>query len=193
MCFSTDFWNERYQNEKTAWDIKYPSTPLKEYIYQIDNKELRILIPGCGNAYEAEYLIEQGFTNITLIDISDVLVESLKNKFVNTPQITILNQDFFDLQGEFDLIIEQTFFCAIDPNLRTAYVDKMESLLSENGRLVGVLFNIDFNNPFPPFGGNKEEYEQLFRNKFKFKHFEVAYNSIKPRSGNELFICLLKV
>lgn len=45
------YWNERYQNSATGWDIGAVSTPLKEYIDQLDSKEIRILIPGCGNAY----------------------------------------------------------------------------------------------------------------------------------------------
>ena len=192
MCFSTDFWNERYQNNQMGWDIASPSTPIKEYIDQLEDKNIKILIPGCGNAYEAEYLIEKGFTNITLIDISDVLVERLQEKFKNQSQIKIFNQDFFELEGNFDLIIEQTFFCAISPNLRENYVDKMHDLLNYNGKLVGLLFASEFGNPFPPFGGTKEEYIDLFKNKFEFIHFDLAYNSIKPRSGNELFICFRK-
>ena len=47
----------------------------------IYNKEAKILIPGCGNTYEAEYLLEQGFTNITVIDIAPTLVENLKKKY----------------------------------------------------------------------------------------------------------------
>lgn len=192
MCFNTSFWNERYQNNQTGWDLKGPSTPLKDYIDQIENKNLKILIPGCGNAYEAEYLLEKGFKDITLIDISDVLVNRLKEKFKKYPQIKIIHEDFFDFKGQFDLILEQTFFCAIDPNLRIQYVNKMYDLLNVNGKLVGLLFNINFNNPFPPFGGTKDEYEELFKNKFEFKYFETAYNSIKPRNGNELFICFTK-
>ena len=97
MCFNASFWNERYSTNQTGWDLKGPSTPLKEYIDQITNKNIKILIPGCGNAYEAEYLLEKGFTNITLIDISDVLVQDLQEKFKNNSEIKILNQDFFEL------------------------------------------------------------------------------------------------
>lgn len=188
MCFSAAFWNERYQNNQTGWDLNGPSTPLKEYIDQIEDKNIRILIPGCGNAYEAEYLIQQGFTSITLVDISDVLVNNLKEKFIDNPSINIINQDFFDLDGNFDLILEQTFFCALSPSLRTNYVNKIHDLLAPNGLLVGVLFQVDFGQPYPPFGGSKVEYKNLFSEKFKIEKLETCYNSIKPRKGSELFI-----
>ena len=61
MKLNENFWNNKYINNETGWDLKAPSTPLKEYIDQLENKNIRILIPGCGNAYEAEYLLKQGF------------------------------------------------------------------------------------------------------------------------------------
>lgn len=190
MCFNASFWNERYSTNQTGWDLKGPSTPLKEYIDQITNKNIKILIPGCGNAYEAEYLLEKGFTNITLIDISDVLVQDLQEKFKNNSEIKILNQDFFELNDSFDLVIEQTFFCALNPDLRTDYADKMYEIINPNGKLIGLLFNTNFGNPTPPFGGSKEEYLDLFSKQFNIHVMEDCYNSIKPRSGSELFINL---
>lgn len=187
MCFNASFWNERYYSNQTGWDLNGPSTPLKEYIDQLTDKNIKILIPGCGNAYEAEYLLEQNFTNITLIDISDILVEELKEKFKNNPEIKIINQDFFTYNDTFDLVLEQTFFCALDPELRLDYVSKMHEIINPNGKLVGVLFNTIFGKPFPPFGGTKEEYLELFSDKFEINRIEECYNSIKPRSGNELF------
>jgi len=190
MDFDANFWNLKYSNNQTGWDLKSPSTPLKEYIDQLDNLQIKILIPGCGNAYEAEYLLAKGFTNITLIDISDILVQELQEKFRDNPEIKIFNQDFFELDETYDLILEQTFFCALNPDLRPKYVEKMHQILSRNGHLVGVLFNIQFGDPSPPFGGTKEEYLQLFSTKFQINTLENCYNSIKPRAGSELFINL---
>jgi 2-keto-3-deoxy-6-phosphogluconate aldolase len=64
------YWNNRYINNETGWDLRQVSPPLKAYFDQLENKNSSILIPGCGNAYEAIYLAEQGFTNITVIDIA---------------------------------------------------------------------------------------------------------------------------
>ena len=188
MEFNANYWNDRYLSNATRWDLKGPSTPIKKYIDQLTDKNIKILIPGCGNAYEAEYLLANGFTNVTLIDISDVLVNELKLKFKNIPNVTIINQDFFDCEGEFDLILEQTFFCALNPLLRPKYVAKMKELLHPNGKLVGLLFNTDFNNPFPPFGGSSAEYQDLFQQDFDLIRLDECYNSIPPRAGMELFI-----
>jgi SAM-dependent methyltransferase len=188
-----NYWETRYRLHDTGWDIGAVSTPLKTYIDQLADKNISILIPGCGNAYEAEYLLAQGFTNVTLIDISPSLVEALKKKFTGEDQqkIQIRCADFFTIQSTYDLILEQTFFCALDPGLRKAYVDKMYGLLKPGGKLVGVLFDRDFEGG-PPFGGDKAEYENLFEEKFTIKKMEACYNSIGPRSGTELFIILEK-
>ncbi|MCG3167346.1 MAG: Thiopurine S-methyltransferase [Bacteroidia bacterium] len=186
------FWDERYQTNETGWDLGAVSPPLKAYIDQLQNKNLRILIPGCGNTYEAEYMLQQGFTNITLIDIAPTLVNNLKEKFKNNTNINILLGDFFVHQGEYDLILEQTFFCALNPSLRTKYRDKMLTLLAAEGKLSGLLFNKVFEKEGPPFGGSKQEYELLFKTGFRFITCEPCYNSVAPRAGGELFIILQK-
>src|SRR6478736_3698736 len=191
MELNDKYWTDRYQNRETGWDIGEVSTPIKEYIDQLKNKTIRILVPGCGNAYEAAYLVDMGFQDITLIDISEAKSNELAKKFVKNPCVKVLHGDFFNHTGNYDLIIEQTFFCALDPTLREAYVEKMYSLLSDGGKLAGVLFNRDFNGG-PPFGGSKNEYDQLFARLFHIHTMEPCYNSIAPRKDTELFFTVIK-
>lgn len=189
-----DYWSSRYRNNNTVWDMGKVSPPLKEYFEQLTDKSISILIPGCGNAYEAEYLLQKGFKNITLADISPVLVNKLKKQFSDFlhKEINIICSDFFALNQTFDLIVEQTFFCAIDPSLRTNYANKMHKLLNANGKLIGVFFNRTFDSG-PPFSGSKVEYHLLFKDKFQIKTMDVCHNSINPRKGSELFVILQKL
>jgi thiopurine S-methyltransferase len=188
------YWSNRYEEEKTGWDIGYPSTPLKEYIDQIENKELRILIPGAGNAYEAEYLFEQGFNNVYVLDISKNPLEAFQKRVPNFPEENLIHASFFEFEGQFDLIIEQTFFCAIDPSPdnRKAYAKKVNELLNPNGKLVGLWFTHSLDKGGPPHGGTKQEYESYLNPYFEFKIFEPCHNSIKPRAGKELFGIFIK-
>jgi methyl halide transferase len=188
----TQFWNQQYIDEKTGWDLGMVSPPLQQYINQLTDKHISILIPGCGNAYEAAYLLQQGFTNVTLIDIAPHLTEKLLQQFSGNKHIKIITGDFFKHQGQYDLIIEQTFFCALNPSLRNQYAQKMYELLKPEGKLAGLLFNRTFDFEGPPFGGSQQEYEQLFQSLFTIKILDIAYNSVKPRQGNELFIILEK-
>lgn len=186
-----DFWEQRYINQQTGWDLGKISKPLKEYIDQIKDKHLRILIPGCGNAYEAEYLVKSGFTNITIVDISENLTSKLKEDFSKEPSIQVINEDFFDHKGQYDLVLEQTFFCAIDPLLRNKYAVKMKDLLNPNGKLVGLLFNREFDGG-PPFGGSLQEYKDLFSNYFSEIAIEPCFNSEIPRKDTEVFVRIKK-
>jgi len=187
-----NYWNDQYIANTTGWDLGQVSPPLKAYINHLTNKDLKILIPGCGNSYEAEYLLKMGFKNVNLIDIAPELVERLKSKFKSDPHINIILGDFFKHEGEYDLILEQTFFCALNPALRKNYVGQMSQLLKKGGKLVGLLFVKEFEKSGPPFGGSKQEYELLFRNDFELKVFESCYNSFDKRSGTEMFVVFKK-
>lgn len=183
-----EYWEKRWEQQKTGWDIGYPSPAICKYTDQIPDKEISILIPGCGNAYEAVYLLERGFQNITLLDIVPSVVERLKHYFSGKPGVRILQEDFFLHEGQYHLILEQTFFCAIHPDLRQLYVTKTFQLLQDNGRLAGVLFDKSFPSPGPPYGGYFNDYMALFSKAFRIKTLASCYNSIPPRAGSEIFI-----
>jgi methyl halide transferase len=185
------YWDAQYKSNVINWDLGEVSPPIKSYFEKLTNKNAAILIPGCGNTYEAEYLLQQGFTNITVIDIAPTLVENLQIKFANNTNIKVVLGDFFEHTGIYDYIIEQTFFCALPPTMRQQYVYKIHQLLSENGLLVGLLFNRIFEKG-PPFGGSKTEYELIFKEAFYFNTIEDCENSVAPRANNELFIELQK-
>lgn len=185
-----EFWNNRYKTNDFGWDIGDVSEPLRKYIEQLENKELKILIPGAGNAYEAEFLFNNGFKNVYVLDFAEAPLKNIKKRLPEFPDNQLIQQDFFKHKGQYDLIIEQTFFCAIDPMLRSKYVQHMRELLAPNGKLVGLMFNDVLNTDKPPFGGNKDEYQKLFSGTFDIKKMEPCYNSIKPREGRELFVMM---
>ena len=187
-----NYWQERWEEGQTGWDIGYASPALTEYAKGFDNKNLRILIPGCGNAYEAEELYKAGYKNTFVVDLAHAAFESFKERCPAFPDENMILGNFFDLNDHYDLILEQTFFCALDPSLRHAYAKKMHELLVPGGTLAGVLFDDLLFTDHPPFGGTKNEYLTYFEDLFEIKTFETARNSIEPRKGRELFIELKK-
>ena len=181
------FWSLRYVNKLTGWDLGACSPPLRDYFDQLNKKDQKILIPGAGQAHEARYLIEQRFSEVHVLDLAQEPLQNLLSICPDYPKEHMHQMALFEHQGQYDLIIEQTFFCAIDPALRDNYVKKMRELLRPGGKLIGVLFNRKFDSG-PPFGGNLNEYIALFSTSFKDVLIEPCYNSIPARSGNELFI-----
>lgn len=187
-----NYWEQRYNDDKIGWNIGHPSTPIKNYIDQLTDKEIKILIPGAGNGYEAEYLWQNGFKNVYLLDIAEQPLLNFRKRVPEFPIDQILHSDFFEMNDTFDLIIEQTFFCALDPLLRSTYVKKMHQILKRKGKLVGLLFNFPLTDMGPPFGGDKNLYQELFSQSFSLTTLEMANNSIIPRQGKELFFIFEK-
>ena len=187
------YWNERWLKRETGWDIGYPSPALVDFVHSIGDKDTRILIPGCGNAYEAEYLHAAGFTSVFIVDFAEEALMQFSKRVPDFPPSHLICSDFFKVEEKpFDFILEQTFFCALDPVLRTKYVDKMSSLLHSGGVLAGLLFNDPMNADGPPFGGNIEEYRNLFSSHFSIRKLELCTNSIQPRAGREVWFEFVK-
>lgn len=186
------YWEQRYLQDNTPWDIGSVSPPLIHYTNNITDKSLRILIPGAGYAHEAIDLHRRGFTDVYVCDWAPSAFDKLRKQAVDFPEGHLLVEDFFALKLEVDLILEQTFFCALKPDRREEYVLKAKELLCAGGRLAGLLFAVQFPNEGPPFGGTKEEYLDLFAPHFEVLRMDVATDSISPRAERELFIELRK-
>ncbi|MGB0390985.1 MAG: methyltransferase domain-containing protein [Salibacteraceae bacterium] len=193
LIFDESYWTTRWNNKETGWDIGHVSTPLKAYFDQLIDKELHIVIPGAGNAYEAEYLHSLGFKNVFVVDLSQKALDSFYSRVPSFNSEHLICEDFFNLKAnQFDLMVEQTFFCALHPSERPAYCNKAAKILKPNGKLIGLLFQVPLFEDHPPFGGKKEEYLPLFSNHFEVELMETAHNSIGPRANNELFIKLIR-
>ncbi len=193
MNLNKTFWENRYRDGQTGWDIGYPAPALTAYIDQLADTNSRILVPGAGRGYEAAYLWQQGFRNLTVLDIATRPLQAVRAKIPDLPEANTVQADFFAWQGgPFDLILEHTFFCAIPPGRRPDYARAMHRLLAPGGRLAGLLFDFPLTGSGPPFGGSKAEYEGLFAPYFTLKRLERATNSIAPRAGTELFFIFEK-
>ena len=85
MDLSEKAWDNRYLNNDIGWDLGTVSPPLKAYFDQLENKELKILIPGGGNAHEAEYLFNSGFVNVFVVDLSKTAIDNIKKRIPEFP------------------------------------------------------------------------------------------------------------
>ena len=190
------YWRQRYATGRDGWDAGAPTPPLRTYFDQLDPAaQPRILVPGAGRAYEAEYLHRAGFGQVFVADFAPEALGALAARVPDFPAAHLLLADFFALSNDlpYDFIVEQTFFCALNPALRPAYARQCAALLRPGGTLVGLLFDTEFTSATePPFGGTRGEYRAYFAPYFTFRHFETATNSLRSRQERELFICLKK-
>ncbi|MFT7589395.1 MAG: hypothetical protein ACI959_001613 [Limisphaerales bacterium] len=196
---NSEFWQNRYETEQTGWDLGAASPPIVNWFgnikaEMIDFASQKILIPGCGNAWEAEHLFREGFSDVHIIDWAAAPLQAFADRVADFPKENLHHGDFFTHQQDLncDWIVEQTFFCAINPELRDKYIEKTFSLLKPGGAIAGLLFNDGLNNDKPPFGGSFSEYETRFSKLFKLEKLAVAEDSVSPRAGRELFIVARK-
>lgn len=192
MILDQLYWENRYRKGNTGWDLGHISQPLKTIIDKIENKSSRILIPGAGNTYEVEYLLEKEFEDITVLDIALPPILYLRKRLKKNKNVRIIHNDFFNHDDNYDIILEQTFFCALESRFRESYIKKSYELLRENGYIEGVLFDFNLESNEPPYTGSKEEYISLFEKEFEIIHLSRCLNSEKSRQGKELVIKMIR-
>lgn len=188
MILDQTYWTERWNTGQTGWDIGYPSPALLDFVFTHIRKDETILIPGAGNAYEAEALHRKGYKNIFVVDIAHVPLQNFIKRVPEFPVHQLIHSDFFELGNmRFDVILEQTFFCALNPSLRDQYVQTIHHLLHPGGQVAGLLFDFPLTNEGPPFGGSYHEYMTRFSKYFEIITLERCAKSIEPRLGKEFF------
>lgn len=149
-----------------------------------------MLVPGGGRGHDAILLAERGY-EVDLVDFAPLaleaaLIEAAKRKAT----VFAYRQDFFELPAlpyhaaSYDIFLEYTFFCAIDPSQRERYVKAAATLLKPGGWLVGLFFPLNIDKPGPPFVVSEDEVRRLFAPFFEVT-IEKPQESVKPRAGRE--------
>ena len=186
------YWNQRYLDENTPWDLGRPSMPMTSLIEELNDKQLRILLPGAGTAWEAGLLFKLGFENVFVLDWSEKAGGDLFVNFPDFPADHFFLEDFFFHNQHYDLILEQTFMCALPPEMRAKYAQKLQTLLNKGGKVAGVFFDFPLTEKGPPFGGSEAEYRSLFSPCFEIVRLERCQNSEPDRQGKELVFEFVK-
>ena len=190
---SSDFWDDCYIRKDTGWDLGSPTPIFMDWCDRLKERK-NICVPGCGNGYDVLYFSQKGH-KVTAIDFAQNPIKKIKKESQkNNLKINVIQKNIFDLSsslnGKFDYIIEYTCYCAIDPIMRSKYVDVMYDLLMPGGELVGVFLPIgkDLKDGGPPFGLELQETIDLFLNKFELIESVKHSLSIYPRLDKEQFI-----
>ncbi|HET9023228.1 MAG TPA: methyltransferase domain-containing protein, partial [Burkholderiaceae bacterium] len=133
------FWDERYRAGFTPWDARGVPPALTRFL-GISRPGRRVLVPGCGSAYEAGHLHALGF-DVTAIDIAPEAVARARAVLGGEVADRVLRQaDFFALDGEFDWIYERALLCALPLRLWPDYATAAQRLLRPAGLLAGFFF-----------------------------------------------------
>jgi len=179
------------------WDLGGPTPVFKSWI-KSEPLSLNICILGAGNGWDAIEFSKSGH-KVTAVDFSESAVNNIKiSADENKVEINIVHSDIFNIERKyyntFDIVLEYTCYCAIDPNLRKDYIQLVHSLLLTEGRFVGLLFPTNKlpAEGGPPFAVNIDETLNMFTKNFTVEVRKEHELSILPRKGKEEFVILRK-
>jgi len=178
-----EFWDHRFTNSVTPWDAGGVPPELAEYSTSLPAGS-RVLVPGCGSAYEAAALARHDH-RVTALDFSAAAVASAARTLGHWTG-TLLHDDFFDFTpGQaFDVVYERAFLCALPRRLWPDYAPRMAGLLRPGGELAGYFFFADAPKG-PPFGTTPEQLDALLAPGFECIADRPAKASIAAFAGRE--------
>ncbi len=186
--YKCEDWQRHYEENDLGWDLGQVAPPFVK-LWQEEKLPLgKVLVPGCGRGHEVVFLAENGF-DVTAIDFSSGAVTYLKNALKKRNlEGRILHQDFFSLdeshEGVYDLVLEQTFFCAISPKQRRDYVLNVSRILKPGGILVGLFYHTDEQGG-PPYNTTREDIEMHFSKNFEIQELDKTSLSAEQRKDKE--------
>lgn len=119
---SSSYWDERYSADEKHYDWYQDYSTLGKYLepYLQRVQDYEILVPGCGNSKLGASLYDEGFVNVTNIDISTVVINQMDNIYAEKEEMEFSVMDAKKLEfipdGCFDLVIDKalmdTFLCS---------------------------------------------------------------------------------
>jgi hypothetical protein len=180
-----------------GWDLGGP-TPIFNQWIETHKVPLTICILGAGNGWDAVNFASRGHI-VTAVDFAASAVNNIKSSAKqNELDIDIKHMDIFDLNkvfdNHFDVVLEYTCFCAIDPAKRRNYIEMVRHILKNKGELVGLLFPIDkdLSDGGPPFAVQLESTIELISDYLSLIKLKIPSLSVKPRVGREAFVIFRK-
>lgn len=188
-------WQKHYDDDDLRWDLGETAPPFVRWWGGRPREAWRVLVPGCGRGHEVVFLASRGY-QVTAVDFAPGAIQRLARGLDAAGHgAELLNQDFFALDAghdsRYDLLLEQTFFCAIQPENRPRYARLAHRVLKPGGRLVGLFYETGEAGG-PPFNTTREDILEHFSGRFEIRVLEKTAHSAASRRGKEWFAEFVK-
>jgi len=177
-----EFWDLRYDAGFSPWDAGRVPVQLAAYA---SAERGRVLVPGCGSAWDVRRFAEQGWT-VLGIDFSAEALEAARAP-LGPYADRVRRADFFSPIAEepFDTIYERAFLCALPRRLWPSWGERVAALLRPGGKLAGF-FYFDSGERGPPFPLHSQaELDALLEPAFERLDDQPVPDSIPVFAGKE--------
>lgn len=178
------FWEHLYRDDAAGWELGRATPPLASYFAKYSPRGSRVLVVGCGRGHEARMLAGHG-AQVVAIDLAERAITAARGLDAGTGVAYRVHDLFVPLAERFDMVVEHTCFCAIEPARRDEYVERVADALVDGGALVGLFF--DHGRPGgPPYTTDADELTRRFTRRFHVASLVRAEDSVLVRAGQEL-------
>ena len=128
------------QENEVSWYQSKPQTSINFFIENTIPKDAKVIDIGGGDSYLIDNLLELGYTNLFLLDISENAINRIKNRLgANAEKVTFIVSDILDFQPEitFDVWHDRASFHFLTTEKD---IDNYQKLVSNSLANNGFLF-----------------------------------------------------
>lgn len=187
------------QENEVSWYQRKPQTSINFFIDNNIPQNAKIIDIGGGDSYLIDSLLELGYTNLFLLDISENAIQRIQNRLgAQAEKVTFIVSDVLDFQSEttFDVWHDRAsfHFLTSDSDIQK-YKEIVTNSMAQNGFLFMGTFSE--NGPLKCSGleitqYSEEKFETLFETKFeKIQCFEENHQTPFNTIQNFIF-CTFK-
>ena len=183
-------WRQAWKTGVTPWDAGASPPALRGLLDRGAVPGGRVLVPGCGTGYDLATLARED-REVVGIDLSDDARTAFLAEHPSLPGSVVYEvTDFFSYAPShgFDFVWDYTFFCALDPDQRSAWSQTMKRLVEPTGVLATLLF--PFEDPIsdragPPWPINTEMVRTYVEDAFEELDTAEVEQTHPGREGKE--------
>ncbi|KAK8966943.1 hypothetical protein KSP40_PGU012452 [Platanthera guangdongensis] len=148
------YWDQRYRQDTGPFDWYQKYKRLAPLFDLYIRRSHRVLLVGCGNSTLGEDMASDGYLDIVNIDISSVVVEAMRQKYEDKPELKYITMDVRDMSAfessSFDAVIDKgtldSLMCGQNAHDNaTKMLDEIGRVLKNNG--VYILVDRTEKNP----------------------------------------------
>ena len=143
-------WDAVYQTksfESVSWFQSVPETSIQFFEEMNLHKDAHIIDIGAGESHFVDYLMATGYTNITLVDISEEALERTRQRLGNTGtnlKYIVADVGSFIPTQNYDFWHDRaTFHFLTDAPQINHYLDNVKKFLNPNGHFLIGTFDED--------------------------------------------------
>jgi 2-polyprenyl-3-methyl-5-hydroxy-6-metoxy-1,4-benzoquinol methylase len=145
-----DHWERVYQKQSPAevgWYQAYPEGSLELFNNASMGTGCRIIDVGGGTSRLSEHLLDRGYQNLTVLDISGNSIEKAKSQLgEKSSSITWIEADVtkYSFNEQYEIWHDRAVFHFLtEAEERKGYINSLNQALKLNGHLIIATFNLD--------------------------------------------------